>query len=283
MLTKNHLTVENERSLAIGKVTLISRDWRGPVDTTGCCRTHHLQLSLLPGMEHSRATFVNAWQDERYEPMGQLFLIPAGQTIRAMTDCKQQRSIVCHLRPEAIADWFSRDLEWTDSRLKSALDIHNPRIRALMLQVGEELGRPGFASDAMIELLLTQMLIELYRHLDVREDDTRQGGLSAAHLNVIEERMLDSAQPPSLTELAGLCGISVRHLTRAFRASRGKTVGTYIAEHRIRQAKQLLAAGWSVKATAYEVGFSAPSNFTAAFTRATGESPRAFRTRHARH
>ncbi len=283
MLTQNRLTVETEQSLALGKVTLLKRDWRGPVDTTGCRPIHHLQLSLLPGMERSRATFINAWEEQRYERMGQLFLIPAGQTIRARTDCRQQRSIVCHLRPEAINDWFSRDLEWTDARLKLALDIHNPRIRNLMLQIGEELGRPGFASATLIELMLTQLLIELYRHLDAGEEAQRRGGLSARSLNLIEQRMQDDAQPPSLSELAELCGLSVRHLTRAFRASRGKTIGAYIAEHRITQAKQMLAAGRSVKATAYEVGFSAPSNFTAAFTRATGETPREYRTRLAGH
>lgn len=41
-------------------------------------------------------------------------------------------------------------------------------------------------------------------------------------------------------------------------------------------AKQLLASGMGVKAVAQHIGFAAPTNFTAAFRRATGENPRQY-------
>nr|NIQ00855.1 AraC family transcriptional regulator [Nitrospinaceae bacterium] len=71
----------------------------------------------------------------------------------------------------------------------------------------------------------------------------------------------------------------VRQLTRAFRVSRGRSIGSYIAGHRVDHAKRLLASGMSVKAVAFETGFSASSNFTTAFVRETGETPRQYRLR----
>jgi AraC family transcriptional regulator len=91
---------------------------------------------------------------------------------------------------------------------------------------------------------------------------------------MIDERLAQSGAPPSLTELAGLCGLSVRHLTRAFRTSRRRSIGDHIAECRIEQAKQLLGSGVSVKAIACTLGFSSPAALSTAFRRATGERPR---------
>jgi AraC family transcriptional regulator len=69
----------------------------------------------------------------------------------------------------------------------------------------------------------------------------------------------------------------VRQLTRGFRASRGCSIGDYIASRRLDHAKQLLATGQSVKAIAYSLGFASPSSFCFAFRRATGQTPREFR------
>jgi AraC family transcriptional regulator len=73
--------------------------------------------------------------------------------------------------------------------------------------------------------------------------------------------------------------MSVRQLTRAFRASRGCSIGRYVAHSQIDHAKRLLATEQTVKAVAHSLGFSSSSRFAFAFRRATGETPRAFRER----
>jgi AraC family transcriptional regulator len=73
--------------------------------------------------------------------------------------------------------------------------------------------------------------------------------------------------------------LSVRQLTRGFRASRGRSIGDYVAQSRIDHAKRLLATKQSVKAISYSLGFASPSSFSFAFRRATGETPREFRQR----
>jgi AraC family transcriptional regulator len=98
-------------------------------------------------------------------------------------------------------------------------------------------------------------------------------------LRRIEERLKEVREPPTLSELATLCNLSVRQLTRAFRASRGRSIGDYVEQSRLDQAKCLLATEASVKSIAYSLGFASPSSFSFAFRRATGETPREFRDR----
>lgn len=85
------------------------------------------------------------------------------------------------------------------------------------------------------------------------------------------------SEVPSLDELATLCNLSVRQLTRGFRVRRGYSIGEYVANSRINGAKRLLASGENIKAVAYLLGFSSPSAFSYAFRRATGMTPGEFR------
>lgn len=268
--------VEAEMPLTFGAVGIVHNVWHEPIDVCGVSHHHHLELALLPTQPHAKACFSDHWGQHRFEPMGSIFLLPAHQRVHARSNCRRQNSIICHFQPEAVASWFEHSLEWTDSRLQQALNLTNPKLRRLLTAIGEEVRAPGFAAEAMVELLAAQTIIELSRHFKAISEDTRERGLAPWRLQRIDERLCDIATPPSLSELAQLCGLSVRHLARAFRISRGCSLGTYIAEHRLRHARNLLASGLSVKAVAYSTGFSSPSNFTAAFKRATGETPSAW-------
>ena len=101
-------------------------------------------------------------------------------------------------------------------------------------------------------------------------------------MRLIDECLREMRAAPTLTELASLCQLSVRHLTRGFRTSRGCSIGDYLASNRINHAKALLASGQSVKEVAYTLGFSSPSSFCFAFRSATGVPPREFLRRSAR-
>lgn len=275
----NYSRVETESAIGLGRVKVVHQFWNEPINVSGLAHEHHLELTLLPVSRNAKVCFVDHWGPHRFEPMGQMFLLPADQAVHAKSDCRQQNSIVCNFDPEAVEKWFERSLDWTDCRLQSALDINNPRIRSLLFTIGEELRTPGFASSTLVELMAGQIAIELSRHLAGIDDNHVGGGLSPWRLRLIEQRLADDSTPPSLTELGALCNLSVRHLTRAFRVSRGRSIGSYIAERRLDHAKRMLAEGLSIKAAAFNTGFSAPSNFTAAFVRATGETPRQYRQR----
>jgi AraC-like DNA-binding protein len=106
-----------------------------------------------------------------------------------------------------------------------------------------------------------------------------QCGVTEWRLQLIEEKMTAAPQTCRLTELATLCELSVRQLTRTFRASRGCSIKKYAAQRRVEQAKRLLEGDESIKAISYAMGFSSPASFCYAFRRDTGEAPGRYRCR----
>jgi AraC family transcriptional regulator len=129
----------------------------------------------------------------------------------------------------------------------------------------------------LAELVAAQIAVELFRYRGACTDRPGRGGLAAWRLQIIDERLAQRRAAPSLAELAGLCDLSVRHLARGFRASRGCSLGEYVAQSQIGHAKRLLATDESVKSIAYSLGFASPSGFCFAFRNATGQTPRQFR------
>ena len=203
--------------------------------------------------------------------------------MRAKSDGgRPQSSILCHLDRDAMRTWFGGDLQWTDRRLKAGLDIENVYIRGLLRRLAEEVRHPGFASEVLVELIAGQLAIELGRYCAEITEAAATGGLAPWRLRLIDERLNEICQAPTLTELAALCKMSVRQLTRGFRKSRGCSIGEHVARSRLKNAQQLLATDQSVKAIAYSLGFASPSSFSYAFRRAVGETPREFRQRELR-
>jgi AraC family transcriptional regulator len=242
--------------------------------------TYWLDLCLTPRPPNSRACYRDRWSPHRFERLGNVFLVPPGQTMQTRTDGgAPQDSVLCRLRPEGVRQWFEGEFEWTDRRLAATLDISNATVRSLLLRLAEEMRHPGFASEVLVELIISQLAIELARYCGSVEESGATGGLAPWRLRLIEERLRELRGAPTLSELAGLCNLSVRQLTRAFRASRGRSIGDHVTQSRIDCAKRLLATDESVKSIAYLLGFASPSSFSFAFRRATGETPRAFRQR----
>ena len=151
-----------------------------------------------------------------------------------------------------------------------------------MRRLGQELRYPGFARELMAELIAGQIAVELCRYCAAIDEAPGAGGLASWRLRLIDERLAEVREAPTLTELAKLCSMSVRQLTRGFRASRGCSIGDYITQSRIDTAKRLLANEDSIKAIARAMGFASASSFSYAFRRGAGVTPRQFRTRVAR-
>lgn len=270
---------EAQMSIGLGHIELSHRYWNEPIDIVGTANAHHVQLCLTPPSKNARGCFIDHWKPHRFERIGNVFLLPANEAVHAKSDGRHQQALVCSFMPDAVAAWFDEELQWTDARLQASLDIASPSVRNLLFRLGEEVRTPGFASPAMVESIATQIAIELARYCIGIEEHRASGGLSPWKLRLIDERLAEAGPPPSLSELATLCGLSVRHLTRAFRNSRCRSIGSYITECSINQAKRLLSSGACIKSVAYSMGFNSPSNFSSAFRRATGETPREYRQR----
>ncbi|HEX4377903.1 MAG TPA: helix-turn-helix transcriptional regulator [Steroidobacteraceae bacterium] len=268
------LHIEAQASCGVGRVEVVRRQWEQTIDIVGATDEHRVEFAMLPRSEAAAGCYPNHPRMHQFERFGEVFFFPAREVIHARSECRRQHSVVCSFRPEAVDEWFDSEFVWTDARLWSAFNINHPGIRYLLSRLGDEVRHPGMASDVMIELVTAQIGLELARYFNGIGKQPRTGGLSARNLRFIDDRLEQQGAPPSLTELAGLCGLSVRHLTRAFKESRRCSIGDYIAERRIDRVRDLLTSGSSVKAVAYTLGFSSPAALSSAFRRATGERPR---------
>ena len=261
----------------LGKVEVLHGSWGSPHDLESMSHLHHLQLNLVKVPGGTKSCFVDRWSPNRFAAMGSLFFLPAEQRVRFKSNCRQQKAIACDFSPEAIEEWLECRLELPENKLEALLNLENKRIRNLLYQVGEEVSSRGILSEYMTELLISQVVVELVRHFQVLDNDKISGGLSAKRLRLIEERVADMSSAPSLIELAKLCNLSVRHLSRGFSQSKGISLGSYIADTRTKYAGRLLASGMSIKAVAYNMGYSSPSNFSAAFSKFVGQTPSEYR------
>lgn len=237
---------------------------------------YRIDLSLTPRPSNARGCYHTHWNPHRFERLGKVYVLPPHETMQARSDgASSQTSILCHVKPDAMPE----ELLWNDRRLEASLDVRDSNVRALLLRLAHETRHPGFASKVLVELLVAQLGIELARYCERINDVPNSGGLSTWRLRLIDERLREVRDAPTLTELAELCKLSVRQLTRGFRASRGCSIGSYVASSRIDHAKHMLLRDESVKAVSYSLGFSSPSSFCYAFRRATGVTPREFRQR----
>jgi AraC-like DNA-binding protein len=89
-----------------------------------------------------------------------------------------------------------------------------------------------------------------------------------------EKLTRDAKFQPAL--MAALCPTSLRSLERFFASQFNQTPGEWVRELRCRLARQLIAAGWSNKAVAAELGFADESHFCHQFKRVYSASPQTF-------
>lgn len=260
-------TVEVHHYRFIGPQSGVFRSGRGFLD---------LALSRRPGAPQGHYT---ASPGKGPLPMGDIICIPAGQDLETRWGEGEQMSICCGFDSLLGTE---DDLIANCHTLEASLDVRSPHVRDALVRLAREIACPDFGSVLMAEALLAQVGVELYRYFkrsgagcDSRESLSR---LSVGQMRRIDEAIEQPGKLPGVAELALLCEISTRHFFRLFRASTGQTLATYAAERRIARAKSLLVQPRPpIKEIAWRCGFETPAAFSAAFRKAAGMTPKAFR------
>jgi AraC family transcriptional regulator len=242
-------------------------------------RAHWIDMSLANRAPGARASYRAHWGAHRFERLGALFMAPCGEKLTLRSEAGEYASMVFRLNAAKMTEWLESEFEWTERRLEASLDIASTAIRSLLRKVVHEMRYPGLASDLLTELLAGQIAIEVGRHFSAIDAPAAVGGLAPWRLKLIDERLAEPGKTPTLGELALLCAMSSRHLARAFRASRGYSLGDYTLQTRIDTAKRLLAGDESITAIGAHLGFSSLASFSFAFRRGVGVSPTQFRAR----
>ena len=238
---------------------------------------YRLDMCITPRPPAVRARFADHWAARRFEPIGEVYVLPPGQALQVRCVPSVSRSLVCELQADKVSQYADREVEWSDRQREASLSGGGPRFRPLLRRLLDELRQPGLAHEAMVELVTAQLALEISRFAAPAAAARATGGLAPWRLRLIDGRLAQVGPAPSLSELSELCNMSVRQLVRGFRASRGCTIGEHIARSRAELAKARLQGEESVKAIARSLGFGSPSSFTYAFRKATGLTPREYR------
>ena len=195
----------------------------------------------------------------------------------------RNRALCCYFDPVLFHEYTGLGGDLSPSHLKACLALDRPLLLHSMEELFREMASPGFANDLFIDCMGRLLMVELARHFKswkaVREPNVTR--LATRHLDRIYDHVnAASGHKVSLQELANLCGLSIDHLRQAFKNSTGQSLGAYVEQVRITQAKTLLAQNrLTLKQIAHQVGFASPSSFSVAFHAATGETPKVYRLR----
>jgi AraC-like DNA-binding protein len=140
---------------------------------------------------------------------------------------------------------------------------------------------PGFCSSVFAETIATAITVELARYKGARRlmDAPRRSGLAPWQMRRLDEYIrAHLSENLTLQELALLLGISVRHLSRAVRQTKGVSLYRWIADCRLAEARRLLGeTDFPIAEIALRSAFQSTAAFSAAFHAAVGFAPSEFR------
>ncbi len=238
-----------------------------------------LALGLSALLPNAEGRF-HAGAPARFARFGPLSFRPAGIPLEMRVTSGAFRTIRCRFKDDRLAQ-FAPGEEWAEAEIAACFDIRSPAIEDAMLRLAEEADDPRSDTGQLAQALVQCILVDLARYLaHARQLGLRRsGGLAPRRLREVLARIEATGPPPSIDQLAALCGISRFHFMHAFRATMGSSAGAYIQDARMRRAKNLLASGdQPVAAVASELGYRSAASFAAAFTKAAGRSPSAYRS-----
>jgi AraC family transcriptional regulator len=242
-----------------------------------------LGSQLTPFPKPSQGHYAPA-KPGQFTNIGGLVFTPAGLPWTIRTAGGQFRSMACEYDAEIFKAITGRNDDWSDRELSISHNIQNPWIAQVMQRLATEAVSPGFASDILVEVLATSLIVELARHF--QNIPAGQGGLGSGlepwQLERIDNYVAEiSGAPPTLGQMATLCGLGSRTFMRRFKASKGQTVSNYLRQQQTAKAQMLLTrTKLPLKEVSFRLGFSSLSNFTFAFRRETGDTPKQFRGRY---
>ncbi|MGV0808738.1 helix-turn-helix domain-containing protein [Mycolicibacterium setense] len=223
---------------------------------------------------------------------GVVYVVAAGEVIDPRPLTAESDGIGVYFDPDALGydagspwpTWQAHPLLFPFLHGKSGgvLRLRGPADRqpfwdSVIQSIEAELGarREGFRQAALAHLTL--LLIDLARLADDVVGDLRRSGepLLAEVFSAIDRRL---SEPLSLRDVADEVGMTAGHLTTLVRRRTGRTVGEWINERRMSQARALLGeTDLSVAEVAARVGMTDPGYFSRQFRRTHGRSPREWR------
>lgn len=282
-MTQPHLApdIVNRVILPHGRIDVLEWRWPDIIAFTLTERELMLEMSLPPYATDAAAEFPEIAPGQHCF-VGTLFMRFPNVAMRGRGEGGHIR-VLRVVFDEELACAALGDERPSLEVMQGMLDIRNDSLRKIMTLTLREMNSQEECSEKALAALQTLALVEISRLLKRRVQASPGGRLAAWRYRRIRERLSQGGTLPRASELAALCGISVRHLNRQFQALTGRTVADYVTNYWVEQAKAMLGDGEaSIKNVAFALGFSHANSFARAFGRATGETPKHYRQRQAR-
>ena len=238
-----------------------------------------LSLGLSQLLAQAEGRFASA-QVPRFSRFGSLNFRPAGVPFEVRVSSGSYHTIRCRLHPSKLLATGINPDTLSAAQLEACFDIHAPRIEDTMMRLAEEVNDQAADSTAMVDALVTSIALDLARYLfdAERGNHSHRGGLAPRHLRLVFSRIDEPGPPPSVQQLADLCGLSRYHFMRAFKESVGESPGAYTQKMLMTRARNLLSASdRPISSIANLLGYNNTAAFSSAFRRHSGRSPRAWR------
>jgi AraC family transcriptional regulator len=245
-----------------------------------CCAPAHMIGFVEQGVRRGGETFLEGLPRSTLRDLRRkVIFVPAGHSFHEW----QQPTLL----PRMIYLYFDPEKASLDLGPPGREALRTPRLYfedAALWETAHKLRRlieaPELESPICLEALSVIVAHELARSAlgPARPARVARGGLAAWQQRILTDYIEDNlAERISLDELAKLVRLSPYHLCRAFKQSFGMPPHRYHTSRRVERAKILLARpGCSVTEIGLEVGFSETSSFSAAFRKATGQTPTAY-------
>jgi AraC-like DNA-binding protein len=154
--------------------------------------------------------------------------------------------------------------------------VHYDERSAALLRSAHRAAEHGdkLASSSLLTAALARLLTAHGKAGAAETPALRQSPASIrAVCELLHERIAD---PPSLSELAAMTGLSQFAVLRAFRAETGLPPHAYLNQLRVRRARTLLDHGLAPADVAITTGFADQAHLTRHFKRVVGVPPRAY-------
>jgi AraC family transcriptional regulator len=255
-----------------------------PPNCTSVCPDHYLlTMAITPRPPGAWATLANGTGCPP-PPMGDLMLIPPGYAQRGGFEPQSglRRDIFCLFPRRRFEDFMGGRIEWTRETLCATSDIRDTNIFAATRRLAQEAMAPGMAASVLSDSLAVAVAVDVRRYFcNTRNlDSVARYRLSAKQLTLIRDYIHAHAhQELRLNQVADICGLSVRHLTRAFKSTTGHTLTDRVSDIRMKIAKELLIkTRLPQKVIAANIGFSSASSFSSAFRKLCGVTPNEYRS-----
>lgn len=276
----HHCVIQHSASLPCGEIDVRDYVWDHHTADAWTSCAYFIDMALTPRPDPNWAVHVSGSRRRRTE-LGNLWFVPPGCAIESGAAPGRLKTMQLMLADTLFDELFDRPPAWADLVVRDGFAIDGGLVRSLLTHIHRELAQPGFASGLMIETLARAVALSIARSVDDHSaamPAILSGGLGPWRMRLVRERVYADLPAPRLNELAALCGVSVRHLGRAFKAETGETIAGFVQRATIERARAKLEdPSLSIAEIAAMLGFAKPSGFTYAFARATGMPPSAVR------